>query len=292
MFHGAIVESGTYALTQQSLTEAETDGATYATAVGCADQTAACLRSLPVEAVVAHQKERYEPNIDGTTLTQSLGPAFASGQFARVPVINGVNHDEWRLFVALDELRGNPVTEANYQAMISSTLGVPATAAAVIAARYPLSAYPSPAIALGALGTDAIFACNAVTVQQSLSKFVPTFGYEFNDENAPQVLLPPVSFPYGAAHASELQYLFTGPTSLLNPVQERLAAEMQRYWTSFATLGVPLSFNTPLWPRFDGQAQRIQSLNTPAPTVERDFATSHQCAFWALAGQPRALVQM
>jgi para-nitrobenzyl esterase len=47
-----------------------------------------------------------------------------------------------------------------------------------------------------------------------------------------------------------------------------------------------LSFGTPFWPHFDGHTQGIQSLNTPAPRVETDFATSHKCAFWAVAGQP------
>ena len=106
-------------------------------------------------------------------LPQSLQTAFATGEFNRVPIINGTNHDEWRLFVALSELQGAPVTAANYQAMIASTLGVPASAAAVIAAEYPLSAYPSPSVALGAVGTDAIFACPALTIDQTVSNFVP-----------------------------------------------------------------------------------------------------------------------
>ncbi len=31
---------------------------------------------------------------------------------------------------------------------------------------------------------------------------------DFNDENAPQRFLPPIAFPYGEAHESEVQYLF------------------------------------------------------------------------------------
>jgi hypothetical protein len=53
-----------------------------------------------------------------------------------------------------------------------------------------------------------------------------------------------------------------------------------------------LNVFTPSGEARDGQAQRMQSLNTPAPAVERDFATSHQCAFWALAGARPTLVQM
>jgi para-nitrobenzyl esterase len=112
---------------------------------------------------------------------------------------------------------------------------------------------------------------------------VPTFAYEFNDENAPEVLLPPVDFPYGAAHASELQYVFTARGGL-SASQIRLADTMQRYWTGFAARGFPSSFGTPFWPRFAAGSGQIQSLVPPRPGVETDFATAHHCAFWNAAG--------
>jgi hypothetical protein len=40
---------------------------------------------------------------------------------------------------------------------------------------------------------------------------VPTFACEFDDETAPERFLPLPGFPYGAAHESELQYLFGLP---------------------------------------------------------------------------------
>jgi para-nitrobenzyl esterase len=289
LFAKAIVESGAYNLTQAPLATAEAAGEAFATSAGCASQTAACLRSLPVSTILANQTASgYTPDIDGQVLTQSIGTALASGQFNRVPVIDGTNHDEWRLFVAESELEGAPVTAANYQDMIASTLGVSPTIAAAIAAQYPLSAYPSPSVALGAVGTDAIFACPALTVDNSVSKYVPTYAYEFNDENAPELFLPPVSFPYGAAHASELQYLFdlpnaTFPSALTAP-QQQLAASMRQYWTNFASRGFPSSSGQPLWPRFDSVNQRMISLIPPQPQAETGFAAEHHCAFWALAG--------
>jgi para-nitrobenzyl esterase len=289
LFARAIVESGAYDLTQASLATAETAGEAFAAKAGCSSQTAACLRSLPVSTILGNENAAgYQPDIDGLVLTQSLKTAFASGQFNRVPVINGSNHDEWRLFVALDELTGAPVTAANYQSMIATTLGVFPAAAAAIAAQYPLSAFPSPAVALGAVGTDAIFACPALTVDQLVSKYVPTHAYEFNDENAPERFLPPVSFPYGAAHASEIQYLFDLPTAVfpgaLSAPQQQLAQTMKRYWTNFARRGFPFSLGTPRWPRYDNATALVQSLIPPRPQVETGFATEHDCAFWALAG--------
>ncbi len=289
LFSRAIAESGAYDLTQAPLATAEAAGEAFAAQAGCASQTAACLRGLPVSTILDNENPAgYQPDLDGRVLTQSIGAAFADGQFNRVPVINGTNHDEWRLFVAESELAGAPVTAANYQAMIASTLRVPTAAAALIAAQYPLSAYPSPAVALGTVGTDAIFACPALTADKSLSAYVPTFAYEFSDQNAPELFLPPVSFPYGAAHASEIQYLFSLPTaafpSALSPQQQHLAAAMKRSWTNFARRGVPSSFTEPSWPQFGSASPQMLSLIPPHPQVESDFAAEHHCGFWALAG--------
>ena len=284
LFQRAIVESGTYDLTQQPLAAAESAGQAFATKVGCASGTAACLRRLPVSTILSNQDPvGYTPDTDGAVLTQSIKSALASGQFSHVPVIIGTNHDEYRLFVAGIQLLGAPVTAANYQAMIASTLGVPAAAANVIAAQYPLSRYPSPAIALGAVGTDAIFACHALTAEESLSRYVPVYAYEFNDENAPELFLPPVGFPYGAAHASELQYVFDESAvpypARLSAAQQQLAVAMKQYWTNLAKAGVPAAG----WPRFSRTSQQVLSLVAPQPQPETDFAAQHHCAFWAAA---------
>ena len=47
LFQRAIVQSGAFALTQQPLADAEAFGEAFAADVGCADQTAQCLRKLP-----------------------------------------------------------------------------------------------------------------------------------------------------------------------------------------------------------------------------------------------------
>ena len=208
------MESGAYALTEQPLAAAEQAGAAFAAKAGCAGhrrETAACLRGLPVATILASQNAAgYQPDVDGSVLTQSIGTALASGQFNRVPVINGSNHDEWRLFVALDTLDGQPpVTAANYVTSIGNELGLPPAVAQQVAAQYPVSSFPSAdGRAWARSGTDAMFACPALAVDLDASKFVPVHAYEFSDENAPERFLPPLGFPYGAAHASEIQYLF------------------------------------------------------------------------------------
>jgi para-nitrobenzyl esterase len=286
LFQRAIAESGTYNLTQQPLATAEAAGAAFAAKVGCGGNTAACLRALPVSTIVDNENfAGYTPDVDGAVLPESIKTALASGRFSHVPVIIGTNRDEWRLFVAMAQLGGGPpVTAANYRAMIAATLDVPAAAAAAIAAEYPPGAYSSPSIALGAVGTDAIFACPALTAEVSLARYTPVYAYEFNDRSSPERYLGPVGFSYGAAHESELQYLFdladTPYPGPLSAAQQRLAQTMKLYWTSFVKAGIPAA----RWPRFTGSGQQALFLVPPRPRVETDYAAEHHCAFWAAAG--------
>lgn len=290
LFHRAIVESGAYSLTLPSLATAEAQGTAYATAEGCTSQTAACLRALTVVQVLTHENANgYVTNVDGRVLPLSVDQALATGQFNRVPVMNGSNHDEWRLFVALDNvLAGITPTPSNYPFIIAATLGIPVAATGPIVALYPPGTTTlSTELALGAVGTDAIFACPAHFASALTSQFVPTFSYEFNDENAPEDFLPFVGFPYGAAHASELQYLFNlraaFPVTPLTADQQALSGNMVDYWTEFAERGNPNQHSTPFWPLFNVGADGVQSFVPPSPVTEFNFAVAHNCAFWDAA---------
>jgi len=287
LFAKAIAESGGYALNPLPLASAEAAGRAFAAKAGCASQTAQCLRSLPVATILADQDQSgASADIDGLVLTEQLKAALTSADFSHVPVIDGSNHDEWRLFVALATFEGHPVTAANYQPMIASTLHVSRRIAALIAIKYPLGAYRSPALALSALGTDAIFACPTLLLDQAMARYVPTYAYEFNDVNAPSPY-PSPGFPYGATHASELQYLFGLPAAShgrLTAPQQMLAATMRQEWTSFAKSGVPSAAGAPAWPRFTTAAQAMMSLVPPEPAPETSFAAEHHCGFWALGG--------
>src|SRR5215510_1503737 len=84
LFHKAIVESGAYSLVQPSRSAAEAAGAAFAASAGCADPSpaAACLRSLPVATILAHQTAAtMVPNLDGFVLPRTVREAFTTGKF-------------------------------------------------------------------------------------------------------------------------------------------------------------------------------------------------------------------
>jgi len=297
LFQRAISESGAGAQFQDyfnttiiPLATAEAAGTAFATSVGC--QTATCLRALSASTLILADSNPLEvaPVVDGQVLTQTPASAFASGQFNRVPVISGSNHDEFRLFLAFQyDYSGNPLTDPNYLAAVAAFFGLPQNNGFVqflVNIAYPLSNYPPPAgvmsapLALGALTTDFVFACPTLNANRLLSRYVSTYAYEFNDENAPLDFgLQPASFPLGAYHGAEIQYLEPpAPAGTFTPAQQQLSNTMIGYWTQFAKTANPNSAGAPLWSSFSAMTNEFQSLVPPMPVVESNFDSSHQCS--------------
>ena len=297
LFEKAISESGSYVIFDSfldpivPLSAAETTGSSFvpsgasiADSVGCTDQTAACLRAVSNTELINVEPGTLYALVDGTLLTETPEQAFAAGTFNQVPVIAGTNHDEWRAFVAEEyDFAGNPILTANEYdnatiALWTSLLGP------MVETVYPYSAYPSGGIALGTSGTDGVFACGARTADQLLAQFTTTYAYEFNDENAPppQSDIPGLTFPLGAYHGAEIQYLFDSDFYyLLDAAQQHLAAAMVRYWTAFAATGDPNGASNPKWAPYDPTSDEFQSFIPPTPKVESTFNTDHQCdSFW------------
>jgi para-nitrobenzyl esterase len=290
LFDRAIVQSGAYTLGLPSLAAAERQGEGVAHDLACSDGSLACLRAVPPSSILAIQPVQagaINPDVDGRVLPLSIQDAFASGQFNRVPVTEGSNHDEFSIFAALYiEFEFGEIPTSFYPIVLNILLpqiGVHASPADVLA-QYPIATYNNVFLAVTALATDAVFACPARRAAQSLSQYVPTYEYEFNDPNAPQPFLDrEPSFPLRAFHASELRYLFDPPPGFDVPLtadQQKLADAMVSYWTQFAATADPNSARTPEWPPYTTASDRMISLEPPTPQVIGDFATDHHCAFW------------
>jgi para-nitrobenzyl esterase len=115
----------------------------------------------------------------------------------------------------------------------------------------------------------------------ALARYVTTYAYEFNDENAPSPF-PNLSFPLGAFHGADVQYLFNrnAVAAPFTPEQEALSQAMISYWTKFAKTGDPNSAGQPPWAPYDPTTDLRQSFVPPVPAVEPGYAADHMCAFW------------
>jgi para-nitrobenzyl esterase len=287
LFAHAIAESGCL-FPAQSKRTANQQGSSLAKSLGCAHPAtaAACLRAKPVSAILKAEQNMSWGPVDGTpTLPLSPITAFLTGRYAHVPLLQGSNHDEGRFFVGLEfDALGHPITKAQYPGLIKAQFG--SKEAPAILAQYPLSAYRSPDLAYSAIFTDATFSCPALGADE-LASGSGVYAYEFSDPNPPNDFGIKFTFPLGAAHSTELQYVFQRIPLLdtippFKPAQLALSNLFISYWTRFAATGNPNLRGTPHWPRFVLAHQKIQELipSATAPELGSTFTTFHKCSFW------------
>jgi para-nitrobenzyl esterase len=305
LFERGICESFCPSGNFPTLASAEATGVAFAEAAGCGSGTgssvAACLRALPaakVEALAgtASTATPYVigPIVDGTIIPEQPIPAFTSGHFNHVPLMNGNVEDEQNFSLAITEYFESPrepLTAAQYQSYLNTAYTTPGTAAAVLA-QYPLSAYPTPQQAWDRAGTDPGI-CAERSVDQILASQIPLFVYEFDDETAPFYFPAMPGFAPLAYHTSDIQYLFPlwhgGPTPpsvvhALDPRQEHLSKQLVAAWTNFARTGNPNGVGERLWPQYApaNELWFIENLTPPGLTTLTDsqYAAKRHCAFW------------
>ncbi|MCX4681159.1 carboxylesterase family protein [Streptomyces sp. NBC_01433] len=293
LFHKAAVQSGSCMLhwppattsrpePYTALHKVEALGLAAAKDVGCpSGQELACLRAKPLSGL-APVIGRFGTLAYGTPLLpEHPAQALREGRFRPVPVLSGGNRDEGRTVSQDTGPGGKPPTAERYPALLRAAYG---DRAAQVAALYPLSDYRSAQLAWATVITDSQWSCPTLTGDRLLARRTPVYAYEFADEHAPNIGGLPADLPPGAAHGSELPYLFdffdASGWPHLTPAQKALAESMVDYWTAFAHTGNPNSPGAPAWPAFT-RARTVISL-APGPDGIRpaDYAAHHHCDFW------------
>jgi para-nitrobenzyl esterase len=284
--------------------------------IGCAPGavTAACLRSLPDAVIRTHLANAIStalpimvPSVDGKVLTKSVKATFAAGENVKVPTVNGTNEDEYTLYIAINEAARRAAASppnfdpantsfalppAGYAPTVAGlAAGSGANVTAIVTGLYPLANYGSnpalqPSLAVSAMATDLGFSCPALrTSQRIAAQGSPVWMYEFRDQTA----LPTVgvangnyylSFPQGAAHSYDLQYLYN-MGDLGNAERRALQTAMTRYWTNFAKTGNPnTGGEVPAdWPAFTG-ASTVMGLDVASGGGVKalsSFDADHKC---------------
>lgn len=263
LFAGAIIQSGACTAPAQNEPRplAEAAGEELAKDIGCgaATDVPACLRSVPpywLARTVSHRLGALGPNSWGAVvgtpvLPRSAADAFATGAYAKVPVMLGVNHDEGRLFGLFQLATGRLWSTHSYRRLLQREYG---REAAALEARFPVTQDRAPSAAYAAMITEQTFACPAVETARLLIPRTPVWLYEFDDPDAitsiPNVLGAPA---LGAAHATEIAYILQRPWILADPArlsaaQRALSDRMQAAWGAFARTGAPIAPGDASWP--------------------------------------------
>lgn len=300
LFHRAIMQSAACSTPLRSLAEAEAFAARVAAEASCTDpQTAlACLKAIEPQRLIAAGAKAAEtdlrafaPFTGSMTVPRATLDALETGDFARVPVLNGFTRDEMRLYVGYDVQNGAAITPESYPLAVGRIYG--AKADQVLAA-YPLKPGERAPETLGSLMSDfmpglGITHCLMLESGRLLARFTPVYQWEYADRSAPVrgvsiPILPDPGFVLGAVHSGELNALFPGFSNTaamtapdLGPDSQALADRIVTIWAAFMR-GSPSAQE---WPT----AEKPGAVMRFAPDAIRPFDAwaQYKCDFWRSA---------
>lgn len=289
LFRAAIMQSGS--CTSRSPADAQAAGLAFAKQAGCPDPATAlaCLRGLPETTLLsASASYSAEFTYGGPELPAADASAVAAGNYARVPLLIGYNHDEGRTF----SQGFTGLTQQQADQLVAALYGSQAPA---ILARYPWSSYPSPytaAYMIGDIWTDSGFVtgiggCPGQNLAGQFASTTRTYFYQFDDLHAPGLNNDHPGYQWGAGHAMELAYLWPSFNNgyslydLLTPAQLELSRQMVRYWGAFAATGAPEVAGQPAWPRYtSGRLMSLRPGDQTQTITAATYGAEHQCSFW------------
>jgi para-nitrobenzyl esterase len=277
LFDKAISESGFGRLRAPPIAGAadgrdgEHVGLRFAAAHGVTGEDAAAaasLRALPSEALNAPYGELTDPDapspvVDGRILTETVAEAFAKGDEAAVPYLEGGTSYEASL---IPDIVKTPET----------TLARLGPFRDKVVALYGGG---DPAKLAAAITTDIMvtepdrFLARRMTVAGE-----PVFVYHFSYVPAAQR-----ETAFGAPHGGEISYVFgtlldapltigerTFPAAL--PEDRKIGEAMTAYWAAFAKTGDPGSAGGPVWPRYTQAGGEVLEFGVDGVHVRPDFA--------------------
>ena len=300
LFQRAISMSAPSSLNLPTVTQSEAKRSSFLAQLGCADTRTqpTCLRSATAQQLLDAADESWDligqlglewtPTIDGAVQKEQWVTAFREGNFNKVPVMVGHTKEEGNLFVAIhDNAIGHAETEDEVVASANSFFG---PAEPLVTLAYPLGNYASPGDQEAAVLTDALFAAGETEDQDALSLYVPVYGYQVCDPNAPESHIHALHSTIGCGHDSDLAYLFqwddfSGEQPAFTADQWSLARQIGQYWGNFAASADPNGSGLVIWPRYAPGVAPILLLQPVdyagiSTTPATSYLTDHKFGFW------------
>jgi para-nitrobenzyl esterase len=243
---------------------------------GVADRRA-CMRAIPWQQLIdlvqptvgfGREGEDFGLLVDGHSLLEPTGVAVAAGRAAPVPLIVGINADE---YTTLLPASSRPQTVAEYEALIRQTF--PGLAPQVLAL-YPATAYAQPWLAWADLLDDLQFACPARAYSGAhAAAGNPVWRYVYTH------VFANATAPLGAFHGADIAFVF-GPSPTFTAGETDLSAQVQRQWARFAAGGDPNGGADPPWPRRTANDDVAIELDDVRRGLISDYRKT-TCDFWA-----------
>lgn len=280
-FHKAIAQSGasTYHLGQMDgnglgWPSGYAMGGKVADALGLEAPSAADLRAIPAEDIMANLPEKADEAFhhirDGYVFPKNVGHAFRDGDIHAVPFMTGYNSDEGTLFfpddpqpsVWVDDLpRGGAKM---FAALDTHYPGQGETLAELYGLNEDFIAGGEQMMGDDIFGVNIRYAAKA-----NAAAGAPSYAYYFSR------VPPSEKQTLGAFHAAEIPFVFDSsePILGLSDDDEALTELMVTAWANFAKTGNPNGGNLPNWPEYNGHNWMHFSGNTgrPIATLETDI---------------------
>ena len=201
------------------------------------------------------------PVLDGQILTQGIDEAFAKGEQAHVPYLEGGNSFEASLFSKV----------ADHPDPVIARYGDPAKVKALYGNK-------GAAEVARELTTDTMITEPDRDLARSMARQgVPAFVYHFS--------YVPASYramTFGAYHGAEITYVFDTlspvpfsyagfPFPAATPDDQRVSDAMHAYWVAFAKTGDPGSGGGPVWPRYTVEGDQLLEFGDDGVRVRPAF---------------------
>jgi para-nitrobenzyl esterase len=282
LFARAIGESGAFfgnTLSAKSLAQSEEYGAKFATSQKA--PSLANLRAIPAENLLkaAHAAGDFNfgPNIDGYFLPAPASEIYAAGKQSHVPLLAGWNADEGSFGVVTAKEK---MTAEKFKAQIKQ--------------KFPKDEAEMAKLYVAASDDEALRSAEDLAGDQFIAfstwKWIEmqrqtggatVYRYLFSRvrPSKPDAKINGIpTSRFGAAHASEIEYVFGALDSnkdfVWEPADYKLSELMQTYWSNFAKTGDPNGAGLPKWSQNDSRdGYAVMHLDVDAhsaPEVHRD----------------------